>query len=261
MHPYVGITGPVTTEEVNAIISEYAAAGYSMSSNHMPMIGFLASYKTLNGLPTENRRYPPVGDIPALLTAARGKVFPAIHYNSREMETLSSQLERLFAPVYDAALCRATQLNIIWPPINQLEMVKGTMPGLQIIFQLSHKAMDGRTPAQISTEICKYGKTIDYVLIDPSGGRGKEFDIGNSVMLYYAIREKNPRICVGFAGGFTGDNVAERVHELIKKTGDSSFCIDAEGGLRDKVTENYGDDLLNMGKVRKYLQSAASVLP
>ena len=55
--------------------------------------------------------------------------------------------------------------------------------------------------------------------------------------------------------GFRND-----VLELVKELGESCFCIDAEGGLRDRITDKYGDDVLNIIKVRGYLAYASSVL-
>ena len=51
---YIGITGPINNKEVNDIIREFSYAKYSESSKHIPMLGFLVSYKTLNNLPTKN---------------------------------------------------------------------------------------------------------------------------------------------------------------------------------------------------------------
>ena len=64
---------------------------------------------------------------------------------------------------------------------------------------------------------------------------------------------------IGLAGGFTGDNVFLRTKKLVSEIG-NHFCIDAEGGLRDKITSADGDDLLNIEKVRYYLQEASKVL-
>ena len=55
-------------------------------------------------------------------------------------------------------------------------------------------------------------------------------------------------------------SVEEKVKKIIDETGDSDFCIDAEGGLRDKLSDDHGDSLLNMKKVKVYLQGASSVL-
>ncbi len=69
-----------------------------------------------------------------------------------------------------------------------------------------------------------------------------------------------PDVTVGFAGGFNGENVEGRLRELVLALFHEDFCIDAEGGLRDKLTGAYGDDLLNRGKVRSYLQEASRVI-
>jgi hypothetical protein len=148
----------------------------------------------------------------------------------------------------------------VWPDRDEVRMIKEQFPEMQIVFQASHKAMEGKKPKEISKMIKGYGDTISYVLIDPSGGRGLEFNIDSSINLYSELREKMPGVTIGFAGGFTGDNVSERARELEWRIGTSDFCIDAEGGLRDRVTEEYGDDILNIKKVRDYLQSSSVVL-
>ena len=131
---------------------------------------------------------------------------------------------------------------------------------MQIVFQASHKAMENKTLAQIVSGIKAYGDSLAYVLIDPSGGRGLEFDLKQSVQLYQELREKCSDLVIGFAGGFTGENVESRLTDLILMIQSEEFCIDAEGGLRDKLTLAYGDDLLNPLKVRNYLQNAAKAL-
>ncbi|MBI2124208.1 hypothetical protein HYT92_00280 [Candidatus Pacearchaeota archaeon] len=256
--PYVGVTGPVTNGEAEGICREFAEAGYNMNSQHIPMLGFLASYKTLNGQATQNRRYPPARRLPELLSQSGNKVLNMIHYNSREKD-LAEQVYQLFNGVYPH-LCRAIQLNIVWPDINHVKKVKDRFPEMQIVFQASHSAMAGKSPADIARGIKGYGDSLSYVLIDPSGGRGLEFDLGASVNLYSELREQCPGLTIGFAGGFNEWNVSERLKEIISKTGGTDFCIDAEGGLRDKISDDYGDDLLNIGKVRGYLQASSNVL-
>lgn len=258
--PYVGITGPVTVKETKEICGEFSEAGYSMNGFHIPMLGFLVSYKTLNGEVTPNRRYPPVNSLLDLLRATEGQFFTMVHYNSKEVGTLSNQVIQIFDGVYEDNLCRSIQLNIVWPEIDQVRKIMKEYPQMKIVFQASHKVMDGKTPNQIAKGIESYGDLISYVLIDPSGGRGMPFDLEHSVAVYSELREMCPNLTIGFAGGLTGENVAQISSELIHKTGESDFCIDAEGGLRDKVTSAYGDDLLNIEKVRSYLQSASLVL-
>lgn len=257
---YVGITGPVTIQETKDICKEFSETGYSMESPHIPMLGFLVSYKTLNGQATKNKRYPPANSLPDLLKATDGQVLTMVHYNSKEINTLSNQVAQIFEGVYENCLCKAIQLNIVWPDINQVAKIKERHPDLQVVFQASHKAMDGKTPNQIAQRVREYGDSISYVLIDPSGGRGMPFDLESSVEIYSEMREQCPDLTMGFAGGFTGENVAQRLRDILQQIKAEDFSIDAEGGLRDKITSAYGDDLLNIEKVRGYLQSASSVL-
>lgn len=259
MRPYVGITGPVTVDEVKAITQEFGKAGYRMLSDHWPMIGFLVSLKTLSRQPTSNRRYPSIDALPGLLAQA-ADTFTMIHYNSREQQTLVEQVHSVFKGIY-GQLCSAVQLNIPWPDTKQVSAIKNEFPGMDIVFQASHAAMEGMTPAEIVKKILKYGSSINYVLIDPSGGRGLEFNIESSARLYKELFNKTTGLTAGFAGGFTGANVADRVNEIKARIDSEFFCIDAEGGLRDKITDTYGDDVLNMKKVRAYLTAASQVLP
>ncbi|MEK6950347.1 MAG: hypothetical protein AABX13_01335 [Nanoarchaeota archaeon] len=257
---YVGITGPANIPETRAICKEFSEAGYSRDSPHIPMLGFLVSYKTLNGQTTQNRRYPPANSLPDLLRATGGQVLTMVHYNSREIDTLSQQVAQIFDDVYDKSWCRALQLNIVWPDLGQVARIREQYPEMQIVFQASLKAMEGKTPNQIAQKIKEYQDLISYVLIDPSGGRGRPFDLESSVAIYSELKEQCLDLTIGFAGGFTGENLAPRLREILQQIKANDFCIDAEGGLRDKITSAYGDDLLNIEKVRGYLQSASAVL-
>ena len=257
--PYVGVTGPVTEGEVEGIIQEFTAAGYTMQSQHLPMVGFLASHKTLNG-PAGNRRYPGVKNLPYLLTQADNRVFTTIHYNSRE-PGLAEQVSKVFDGVYLEGLCRAIQLNIVWPDVAEVRKIKDRFPSMSIIFQVSRTAMEGKSAKEIADGIEKYGDTLAYALIDPSGGENLEFDVDNSVAVFRELGKRLPSMSIGFAGSLNGDNVGKKVSELIEKTGTSEFSIDAESGLRDKVTDAHGDDLLNFSKVKAYLEAAHRVLP
>lgn len=258
--PYVGVTGAITCSEVDSVVQKFLAAGFTMNSAQMPMLGFLVSYKTLNHLPTQNRRYPTINSLPALVAQAGNKVLTMIHYNSKEISTLADQVGLIFSELYNEKVCKALQLNVVWPDIKQVMLIKNKFPEMQTVLQLSHKAVEGKQNGEIVEEAAKYGSSIDYVLIDPSGGRGQEFDIENSCSLYAQLAERLPLSTLGFAGGFTGANVNDRIKEISKKIGTSTFCIDAEGGLRDKITNEYGDDLLNIQKVGEYIQEAAKAM-
>ena len=121
--------------------------------------------------------------------------------------------------------------------------------------------MKGLNPEQIAEKTKEYERVANYVLIDPSGGRGDEFDIIHSVAVYQELQEKIPLMLIGFAGGFNGHNVRKRIQTLTEMTGAEDFCIEAEGGLRDKITDRYGDDILSLDKVKQYIYEVKRVLP
>jgi hypothetical protein len=261
--PYVGITGVTSQKEMREVAEEFKTVDYTLQTPHIPMVGVLVSYKTLNHQQTNNLRYPELHQVPGILVEGMGKVFPMIHYNSRKTDTLADQISSLFGGIYDIGLCRGLQLNIPWPNIAQVREIKKRFPLMKIVFQLSKSAMEGLHPEKIGERIKEYDESIDYVLIDPSGGRGKELQL-NSDQKYLQIdsllQEEMPDITIGFAGGLSGDNVSEKVNKIIEARLTTNFCIDAEGKLRDKFSDRNGDDKLNIDKVRMYLQSASSAL-
>src|SRR3989344_2655215 len=97
--PYVGVTGAVSRKEVREICTEFSKVGYSDKSQHIPMLGFLVSYKTLNR-EAGNRRYPHMASLLSLLEVANEDVLTMIHYNSKEMPTLYEQVARIFDGMY-----------------------------------------------------------------------------------------------------------------------------------------------------------------
>lgn len=263
--PYIGVTGAATVQETRHLVKAFEENGLSSGTSHLPMAGFLVSFKTLNGLQVLNRRYPPFGSLISLLEATEGYPFNTIHYNTSQTSDLKDQILRIFAgPVYQQGLCRGLQLNITWPPVSEIESIKGSLPDLKVIMQLSKKSMRGfdeemLEPEQLAEKLIPYSQFIDYVLIDPSGGRGQPFYDTDILPYYFTLRQQFPGLSVGFAGGFTGVNVAKRCGMIIGQIGTENFSIDAEGGLRDKLTSRYGDDLYNPYKVENYIKGATRV--
>ena len=119
--------------------------------------------------------------------------------------------------------------------------------------------MADRSPRELAVAIGKYQDLVDYCLIDPSGGRGIEFDLEKSLKIYSELKRTSPDLTIGFAGGFTAENTASRLQNIVGGIGESNFSIDAEGGLRDKITEKQGDDAVNIGKVEAYLKAASRI--
>lgn len=269
--PYVGLTGISTRIEAQIVAEEFVKNGFSNESSHIPMFGILMSEKTLNDLPpkglkTPNIKYPNWRPIKSRMKELAKYGLPMIHYTTKEKETLPEQVKKIFrglyhdGSLYDENICRAVQLNIGWPKPGHLEEIARELPELMITFQLSSKAQADYSPEEIAEKISPYKDFISYVLIDPSGGRGKDFDIPKSLDVYNAVKEKFSSLVLGFAGGLTGNNVKEKCFNLISKIG-KNFCIDAEGGLRVQeicLDEQYNDDL-DLEKVRKYISASGEI--
>jgi phosphoribosylanthranilate isomerase len=209
------------------------------------------------------------------MISSEDKVLNMVHYHTKEKQTLAEQVFKIFtsaanhfiphmsvlhmpgsAGIYNLGLCRALQMNVRFPPVEEVAKIKNRFPEMLIVFQANKGAMKNKTPMEFAQRTAEYGRSIDYVLIDPSGGKGQPFEIEHSVNMFRELNEKLPYLTIGFAGGFNGENVEAVVRELIQKTGTTEFCIDAEGGLRDKLSDAWGDDVLNFDKSGAYLQGA-----
>lgn len=258
---YVSVTGGISKEEVEAISKEFQDAGFSKDSKYFPSIGFLVSEKTLYGEKTQNLRFAEFKDVPYLIDIAKEATVPIIHYNTRNRDALAAEVKEVMQEVYDDNLCRHLQLNVIWPHISEVKKIKKHFKDMSITLQISHKSMMGLHIDEIANKVSSYKDSLDYVLIDPSKGRGIEFDPEDSVKLYQEIKSLRPKYSIVLAGGLDGDNVEDMLIEVIQELEHNDFSIDAEGRLRDKINDDFfGNDILNIEKVRRYLQGAARIL-
>lgn len=256
--PYVGVTGLSSRLEVaKTLYKGFSQTNLSIESERIPMIGFLVSLKTLNRLPTENLRYPNIKILRELWQESKYFAFNTVHYNTQETKALSEQVITIFAQgIYDRDYLQGLQFNMKWPDRHELLKVKRVMPDLKIIISVFGGILKESTPQEVAQKIESYGLLVDYLLLDPSGGHGKTFEAKEVVPYFQSLRDKFPNLALGVAGGFTGENVGSRVRELILELGITDFSIDAEGGLRDKVSPKYGDDLFNLEKTVSYIKAA-----
>lgn len=254
---YVSVTGITTKKELESVASAFKEYGYSVgNSGHVPAVAFLASYKTINDIETTNKRYPKQKALAELIGEIDSRILKAVHYNTRELTDLPKQINKATKGAY----CDLIQLNIVWPDPRDIRKIKESRERTGIILQVSSGAMKGLSAGEIAKKILCYNG-IDHVLIDPSGGKGIDFDIEHSAAVYSAVREIRPNLSIGFAGGLCGENVEKITKKLAEKLGTTDFSIDAEGKLRDKINVDFhGNDILSIEKVRKYLESGSKVL-
>lgn len=264
---YVSVTAGVSKEEVESVVQEFSHAGFTLESVHVPAIGFLVSQKTVHFQSTQpkNRRFPKFNELPELLEVARRYVLPTVHYNphndqrGRE-EMLSEQVTSVMSSL--SGLCNVIQLNGKgWHEPSEIEKIKERYNDLSIILQVSSYATEGLSNQAIADKIGLYKQTIDYVLLDPSRGRGLMLNVDYAASLYTAVKSLPYEYAVVVAGGLSGENSETVVSALVKKLKTTNFSIDAEGNLRDKQNDRFfGNDILNMEKVRAYLCGVAKGL-
>jgi len=261
IEPYIGVTGVENPIQVERMISVYNSEKGDLP--HLLAIGGIVSYKTLIG----------IKDKPIVLTKntieeiyrklknlSNPNVLFALHYFTKPLKEIRPELQEKAKQVVEKSLPQqisllidelyreskpsfqiGVQINIPWPKPEDITQVRAMYPKLRIILQVSEFS-------QLEEKIKEYGDNIDYVLIDPSRGRGIELDINEAARLYTLI-DSISSAKVGFAGGFSPENVEERITSLKEKLGKNDFCIDAQTGLRS-------GEYLDMEKVERYLRKA-----
>jgi phosphoribosylanthranilate isomerase len=253
-----------SVEEARKVVTLFSSnSSFSLGSEHVPMMGFQVSYKSLKyGFSEGNNRVPRLADLPAILECVSGSVFPTLHYYTKEPEKLVGELDTLLKSenIYEKGLVGGVQINGVWPKTGQMSEIRSKFPGLKIILQMSSVVTGDMTVPQVADKLAKDYAGVEYIILDSSHGKGIEFDTAEITSIYQTFRNGGVQSAIVFAGGFNGDNVKEKLVQLIKAANTSNFSIDAEGGLRDKVGEGYGNDILNLDKVRSYLKGASEIL-
>lgn len=240
---YIGVTGITSKDQAECIIpSKHSAA---------IMIGVLVSSKTLRG---ETNKYPNRYPKPQEL----GKIFGywqntlnLIHFNTKEPEKLLDDM--CLAQDLAGPNCHGFQLNIVWPDRRVLGQYKrhAQFEHKIVVLQCGTEAMRefGNDAANIAKQVMKYEGLIDYVLIDPSGGVGKEFDVEFASECFTYLRDISS-IGFGIAGGLEANNL-DRLRPLLRKF--PNFSIDAEGRLRN------AEDHLDIRKTQDYVTAAMNL--
>jgi hypothetical protein len=211
---YIGITGVMSRSESKSLIS-------SARIN-----GFFGSYKGLVwGQVSDPSQYIPQDELSNVFVDDP-RVFNVLHYNSRA-HGLLGQIERLLSNV---EIADGIQLNIPWPDPAILRRLRERYY-VEVILQVSAEAMNmlDNNPNTIAAKIRQYDGLIDYVLIDPSGGVGTEFELSRIVPILEDCIALGLDIGLGVAGGLRAGRL-DVLKPLLKICPDLSW--DAQAGLR-----------------------------
>jgi len=232
MKQYIGITGFKTRAEVEAV--------NEMIEDQYIMFGILASKKRMDNPRIPGKRSPAFQDIRALTKDVRG--WPVLHYFST---TKSGLAEEVLQATSNSG-CKGVQLNQDWPEPQEVERLHSN--DLEVILQIPKRAQT--SIEEVARRAKEYEGIVNYVLVDPSGGLGEEFNLGYGVALMHALRESLPESGIGIAGGFSPTNVYNRVQEL-RKLFSYDFSIDTETRVRTNDTVH-----LDEARMKKYLSEA-----
>lgn len=236
----MGITGFMSLYEVLHVLSALPA-----DANRLVMIGVLASLKTMRGIKNKwPNRYPAMDEIAGIFPD-HPLALNLIHYNTKEKETLGDQLVAMTE--FGGANMHGFQLNIAWPSLDVLAEYRKAYPAKQIVLQVGGHAceMANHSPEQLAARVADYDESVEYALLDPSGGYGKPFDPERVRDYLLALKAKNLEMGLGVAGGLSPATL-NLVEPLAREFPDLS--IDAEGRLRTPK------DHLDLNAVRDYLR-------
>jgi len=244
--PYIGITGFMTQGEVEGVLDVLP-----IGTDQLVMIGVLASNKTLRG--EENKwpkRYPKPETLETIFPSSSDlNSLNLIHFNTNE-SPVGLFREMCGAQVLAGPHCHGFQLNVVWPYTRALYQYKRytSFARKTIVLQCGNKALSECewSPKEIAKRVRGYEGLVDYVLIDPSGGLGKEFDPEFAKACFHEL-QKIETMGFGVAGGLHAGNL-HRLYSLIEEFPD--FSIDAEGKLRTV------EDDLDVEAAKAYLKAA-----
>jgi hypothetical protein len=249
--PYIGITGFTDVAQVAGVLDLLP-----LRSNRLIMAGVLVSDKTLRGMPSRRypQRYPhPVREKLPKIFLGNARLLNLVHFNTHEPSNLYQDL--CLAQELAGPCCHGFQLNMAWPDPRQLGWYRerARFERKTIVLQCGPTALKevNELPRKLAARLKEYSGLIDYVLIDPSGGTGTDFQVLSIVAYVRELFAEFPTLGVGIAGGLHGQNVVEQLDIPFRYFSRAGVSIDAEGKLRDPQT-----DKLSIEACREYLQRA-----
>jgi hypothetical protein len=247
MKPYIGITGFTKPEEVAFALNIFPKDG-----NRKLMVGVLATYKSLRGIPMKPRwaKQTPNPEAIEKIFPDDERVINLVHFSSEVGQNPSILNDLLKIHELAGPNFHGFQLNLVWPEIQVLKEYKRKVGfGYQIILQIGQKAIEvvGATPEGVVEKLSYYVDVIDGILFDLSGGLGKQLDTELAREFLFVIKARGWNLGLGVAGGL-GPQSLHLVKPLLSDFPDLS--IDAQSQLRNAEND------LDTELVKAYLQQA-----
>lgn len=250
---YVGVTGFTEREQVEEALSVVPA-----DSDRLLMVGVLATWKTLRGIPIKpkwGKQTPLTKNIKDIFVSDP-RVLNLIHYSTQtgQENSLADDMERLHHTVGEKL--DGFQLNIAWPNPVLLEYyyydVWNHVNAPRIVLQVGRRALEavsGNFDAAVN-RLMDYTGIVTDVLFDLSGGLGKEIDINQALRFLRKLDEVGLGFGKGIAGGL-GPNSLDPVVYIGQEF--PGVSTDAQGRLRDEENE------LVLPWMKRYLQQSYGI--
>ncbi|MEX1061809.1 MAG: hypothetical protein WEC39_01715 [Patescibacteria group bacterium] len=250
MDPYIGITGFTGPEEVAG-----ALRVFPIDSKRKLMVGVLATYKSLRGIPMKPKwaKQTPKPEEIANIFLPDSRAINLVHLSTEEGKEDTLLADMLKVHELAGPHLHGFQLNVAWPQMNQLYTYRTIKDKkYQIVLQIGQKAVEkaGGTPEGVVKMIELYAENIDAILLDPSGGLGKKFDPERARQLLKAVADQDWGLNLGVAGGLGPDSL-NLVEPLVGDFPDLN--IDAQGRLRNE------DNELDLQLADNYLKKALTI--
>ncbi len=244
--PYIGITGITSMEEVEYILSIFSKLNLDLSSNTIPMLGYVISDTKSNLGLENNKRYIQVEElINLILPVTLGKVLNMVHYTPNKKIFDLDIFKLIFKEILERRICLAFKINAsIFNPLDIIALKKD-YPQLSLCFQLP-KEKYSMPYSELFNYLSHFGNALDYLFLDPR--------MENASSLYGQLSNDFPKIMLGMAGGTGPDKMDYVVPPIREILSNKSICIDVEQGLRDK------EDNLLLENIEVYLKKAIQLL-
>ena len=244
--PYIGVTGFTSSEEV-----EFALGLLPATLSHRLMVGVLTNDDALDHDSSHSNLIPD-RDRLASIFLPEPRALNILHYNVKNRDRLAAYLEKavsMTGPHLDGV-----QINLSYPPVEQLQRFKERYPDCLIVFQIRddmYAAYGQSMQRLIAGELQPYASLVNYFSFDLSAGRGIPLDTALARDALGKLQAAFPSHGLVVAGGLTPDNLDELVAPLASDY--PTLSIDAESNLRTERNE------LDLRRVEGYITSALTI--
>ena len=248
--PYIGITDFATYSETVAAQEDFKRCG-GPASGHLLHVGVMMSRKTLNNIPSKwSKIFPKNRDIANIFTKDENTL-NVLHYADYDGVDVAKNLAKATELGYSEM--DALQLDMIWPDPAVIKNYRSDYPDKKIILQVNSKSLGivDYNPDTLLERLNLYGKSVDYVLLDMSMGRG--IGLNTDQLLPYLKKIDHPDRHLAVAGGLCADTL-HLIEPLVEQFPDLS--IDAQSKLRPSGSAM---DRIDWGMARNYLESAVKL--